>query len=532
MQTQWMLFAGVLIFNSLVAGILAFMVFQRRTAPGSNIATLMFLALSVWALGYAMITLSAELPAKIFWLRFENVGILSVPNLWFLFTLRYTQEKNAYFRIAQLVTWIIPLVSFALISNNAWMPFYYSALETAEANGGPLVISRGPWYAVQVTWAYSLLALGFLLMLWHMFRLRNLYRQQLLLLLVGVAIPVIVNIIYQRGGGPRVDLTPISLTITAGFVSVGIFGLRMFELIPIARNVVMENIPELVLVVDIYNRVIDANQTALQWLNRPEREVIGQDLMQVFGLWPGLAGQFQSAIEFRDEIEIPGTPIRTLEMSISPIHNQQGQLAGRVFVARDMTGRKQIENELKQANKALKLQLAEIETLRIQLQEMAVRDSLTGLYNRGYLETRLGEELDKAREKNEPLCVAAISIDQFEQINKNYGHPFGDQVLLECAKLLGGKNQMNAIPCRYGGAKFIVILPGTSLEEARQRADQWRKALEALELTVNKKKVQTTLSAGIACSLACAENIHALLLAADQALYQANDEGYNRVRTQ
>ncbi len=540
MQTQWAFFSFILIINTLAAIALGFIVLRRRNAPGGVSATLMFFALSVWTLAYAMITISSDMPTKIFWLRVENIGILSVPFLWLTFAIEYTLKEQKIHFFWRTILWIVPLTSLTFLLSDKWFHLYYQALKAMEADGtGPLVITRGSWYSVQLIAAYGSLALGFLLFLWTMFRLRDLYRRQLIFLLLGVFVPVMVNIFYQNGAKlfPEqyipVDLTPISLTITAGFISIGIFGMRMFDLVPIARNLVLENIPEVVLVVDSYNRVLDANRTALVWLQKPNREVLGKNLMDVFNLWPGLASRFLSTSELSEEVEIPGSPSRTLEMLISPIFSKSGEMEGKVIVARDVSPRKAIEKEAKRANQALKMQLAEIETLRIQLQEQAVRDSLTGLYNRRHMAYLLDQIVEKTQKRDAIFSVAAVALDNFENINKHFGHKCGDVVLLACANRLDKKMNSNDVLCRYGGAKFVILLPGVNQEQAVARAQEWQTSIREKNIDYEGAPLpEITISVGISTFPKNGTDSEAILQAADRALYEAKSHGNNQVSPQ
>ncbi|MCG2785486.1 MAG: diguanylate cyclase [Anaerolineae bacterium] len=537
MQIQWAIFAVILILNTIAAVVLGVMVLRRRNAPGGITASVMFFALSVWTLAYAMITISNDMPTKIFWLRVENIGILSVPILWFTFTIEYTLKEKRFHLIWRILLWVIPLTSLIFLLSSNWFHLYYQALTPMEANGtGPLVITRGGWYPVQLVAAYGSLAAGFLLMLWTMFRLRDLYRRQLIFLLIGLVVPVLVNLFYQYGKNlfPEfyipVDLTPISLTITAGFVSVGVFGLRMFDLVPIARNLVLESLPELVLVVDAYNRVLDANRTALAWFGKSSGDVIGKNLMDIFKLWPGLASRFLNTSELSEEIEIPGNPPRTLEMLISPIFNKSGDIEGKVIVARDISARKTIENEAKRANQALKLQLAEIETLRIQLQEQAVRDSLTGLYNRRHMAYLLDQAVEKTQQRDAIFSVAAVALDDFERINEKFGHKCGDVVLLACANRLDKKVKSNEVLCRYGGAKFVVLLPGLDQDQAIQRAKEWQGAISEKTIEYEGETLpEITISVGVSTFPKGGIESEALLQAADRALYEAKSHGHNQL---
>lgn len=536
MEVRWVIFSSVLFLNTAAALMLAVQVGRRRSAPGSGYAALMFVALAIWSFTYAIITLSNNLETKIFWLRLENLGILTVPVFWLLFSILYTRNEDWLNRVTYAMIWVVPIVSLTFIFSDLWMSLYYPSVTPFDVSGGPLIVTRGPWYTVQLIFSYGFLALGLLIFIWHMLRLRGLYRNQILIFLAGIVVPVLVNLFYQAGSSLfseiyiPIDLTAISFTITAGLISVGVFGLRMFDLIPIARTVVIENIPEMVIVVDAYNRVLDANRVALHWLQKPMKDIIGRDLMKVFSLWPGLAGRFQSMGDVQDEIEVSTDPPRTLELLISPLRNRYGALEGRVILARDITDRKKMETDLVKANQALEARINDVDALRARLQEQTIRDPLTGLYNRRHLSTVLDTEMTRAKHHTGTFSIAAIDLDYFKRFNDAYGHKCGDHVLITFARLLNSKAQRGEIVCRYGGEEFVILMPDVPLDVALERAEDWRQSLEKTTFEFDGQSLfPATMSVGVATFPLHGKDGDAILQAADYALYRSKSGGRNRV---
>jgi len=372
--TQWTIFVIILISNAVLAGAIAILLNRRYSAPGRNAMIWMMAGLAVWAFGYAMIIISPPLEVKIFWLRFENLGILTVPVFWFFFTVQYAQMDNWLNRNTGALFFIIPLISLLFVFSDRWVHLYYSSVRLLSENGGPLVIERGPWYLVSTIQVYLLNLTGMGVLIWRFFYYRSIYRRQLGILIGAVLIPLVVSVFYQLAPriiptfSLRIDLTPISFTLTAFLLSVGVLGLRLFDLIPIARHTVLEHIPEMVFVVDAHDRLLDANSVAQKSLGKSLDEIIGRDTLEVFHGWPQLINRFFTTDEMHEEIQIPGDPPRMLEVDISPLYNQLGRLGGRIIVAHDITEHKWLENALKYANESLKNQLDEINTLRDELQ--------------------------------------------------------------------------------------------------------------------------------------------------------------------
>jgi diguanylate cyclase (GGDEF)-like protein len=532
---NWTIFAGVLLVNTLIAISMAILLSRKRAAPGSQAMMMMFVALAAWTLCYAMITLSTTMAAKVAWLKFENIGIVTTPVFWIIFAVRYTRNEKWLPRPALALLFLVPAITLVLLFSGRWFTLYYSGVHVPAAGLGPVHIERSGWYLVQLIQNYLVLVLGFALLLWQMFRLRELYRRQIAFVLAALIVPLGFNLLYQRGGSllpqwdPSVDLTPISFMITAVLASVGVIGLRLFDLIPIARNVVIENIPELVLVVDAYNRILDANQVTFSWLGKSPGEIIGRNVMEVFSAWPGLAGRFQDTYETREEILFPGVPPRTYELTISPVYSRPGVLEGRVILAHDVTARKSIEDELTRANAALTLEIAEKALLQEKLREQATRDPLTGVFNRRYLAEALENEVARAERDETSISVVILDVDHFKEFNDRLGHKCGDVVLQALSAMLREESRRSDIVCRYGGEEFVIVLPNTPLEVGTARAEEWRAMFEALAVAYEGQHVHAAFSAGVACLPQHGTTSEAILRAADHALYESKANGRNRV---
>ena len=154
--------------------------------------------------------------------------------------------------------------------------------------------------------------------------------------------------------------------------------------------------------------------------------------------------------------------------------------------------------KLRQSEQVLQQRLAEIEVLQAQLNEQAVRDPLTGLYNRRYLDTIVPHELARCERDFAPLCVMMMDIDLFKHVNDTYGHQGGNAVLKQLAGLLIGSVRASDVACRYGGEEFFLLLPNMPPNFALLRAEQWRASFEATTTYFNERSIKATVSIGIA----------------------------------
>lgn len=535
MESRWIIFALILVTNALLALSLAFLLRRKFDASGRNAMIWMLVMLAVWAFCYAMIAVSPSMEDKILWLKLENIGILTVPAFWFIFTLQYAQLDRWLNKYTLVIFFIIPAISLALLFNPDWFHLFYTDVYTVTESGGPLVPVRGPWYFASLLQAYLLNLIGMGLLIWRFIQSRHVFRRQALVLIGAVLIPLLVNVFYQLA--PRLvpefsipmDLTPISFTVTAFLLSTGIFGLRLFDLVPIARHTVLEHIPEMVFVIDAQDCVLDANSVAQKSLGKPLDEIIGREVIEVFRGWPELLNRFLTSHEAHEEIQIPGDPPRTLELIVSALYNRFRQLEGRIVVAHDITDRKWLENDLQFANESLKNQLEEITHLRNELKEQAIRDPLTKVYNRRFLADAMDRELAQADRHEKPASVVILDIDFFKQFNDTYGHRCGDFVLQYIAQFLGERIRRGDVLCRYGGEEFVVFMPSAPLAAAYQRANTWRNEIANAFIEYEGLYLKTSFSAGVAGFPTHGSTSDAILQAADKALYRAKNTGRNRV---
>lgn len=171
----------------------------------------------------------------------------------------------------------------------------------------------------------------------------------------------------------------------------------------------------------------------------------------------------------------------------------------------------------------------ELQVLQAQLRELAIRDPLTGLYNRRYLEETLWRELARAGREGHPLSILIVDVDHFKRLNDTYGHLAGDEVLRALGRLLQHHARSSDIPCRYGGEEFVVVLPDMPPEVAQARAELVRRDFAALHIAFGEAEIVATLSVGVSSSPIHGKTAEDLIGAADHALYVAKQSGRNRV---
>jgi diguanylate cyclase (GGDEF)-like protein/PAS domain S-box-containing protein len=196
---------------------------------------------------------------------------------------------------------------------------------------------------------------------------------------------------------------------------------------------------------------------------------------------------------------------------------------------REISERRQAQENLQQSNQELQVQLNRVESLQSELREQAVRDPLTGLHNRRYLDEVFRQHLIWVRRRSSSLAVMMLDIDHFKSFNDTYGHKAGDQMLIMLGQLLRQYTRQSDVACRYGGEEFVILLLDAPLDIATRRAEEIRLAFEASSIEFEGTHLQTTISIGLAVYPEHGNSPEELLIQADQAMYAAKSSGRNQV---
>ncbi len=281
------------------------------------------------------------------------------------------------------------------------------------------------------------------------------------------------------------------------------------------------------------------------WVNRAYAETCRLDPSffpgrNHFDLYPNEENQviFQRVVDTGEPAFVaakpfvfPDQPERGLtywDWSLIPVRDDETTL-GLVFTLAEVTDRVLMEQALKAANERLQAHVRKIESLQVRLQEQAIRDPLTGLFNRRYLQETLDREIARAQRGDRPIGLIIMDIDHFKKVNDAHGHRAGDKMLKALGELLQANIRLEDIPCRYGGEEFVIVMPGATLEVAHDRAELIRARFEALRVPYGVDELSGTMSFGVAAYPVHGLNSDAILIRADRALYRAKQSGRNRV---
>lgn len=162
--------------------------------------------------------------------------------------------------------------------------------------------------------------------------------------------------------------------------------------------------------------------------------------------------------------------------------------------------------------------------------EMAVTDPLTGLHNRRYMNTQLEALVARANRGGDPVALLVLDIDHFKSVNDSFGHDAGDEVLREFSVRLATNVRAVDLPCRFGGEEFVVVMPGTTLEDAHRIAERIRRDVGASPFRIlGGEPLGITVSVGVAATVGGGDTPASVLKRADEGVYEAKNSGRNRV---
>jgi len=516
-----------------ISSLSAALVWPRRDeAPGGRALSWLLISAALWSVGAAIELTVTGLEAKILWSQIQYLGTLSAPPLFALFAAEFARSN--WFagprRVAAL--FVVPALTLGLAWTNPFHGLVWSGFQPSDEMLNLLIYERGPWFWVGVVgYSYLCLAAGAWQLALAALRLPRALRRQAITLLVAIAIPWLANASYIFGYflRPGLDPTPLSIAAMGVVCGFAIFRYGLVDLIPRAQAAVAREMSDGLIVFDDQDRVIEVNRAARTLLGRAV-PAIGQSFAEALAPWPLLAHLPREGQRLRLELpaEAEGTP--AIEAEISYLAGEPGA-SGTLLLLRDVTERLRFERDLLEANRRLQQQLEENQALQEQLRDQAVRDPLTGLFNRRYADETLPRELSRAERVGEPLALVMLDLDHFKALNDRFGHAAGDQLLRELGLLLRAKTRRADIACRFGGEEFLVAMPGTDAPSAAGRAEDLRESFAELAGAQGRGGLLCTLSAGVAAFPEHASSLEALLAGADLALYAAKAAGRNRVFT-
>ncbi len=358
MQLEFNIYLIPLIMVSVISINLA--LFAWRSYPSRNIYP--FLALSIaiawWSFGYAMELSCVEMEHKILWAKLEYFSIVALPVTWLFLILHYIGRREWITKRNIAMLFLLPAAILFLVLTNEYHHLVWENIEMVKvASISVLDISHGPAFWLHVIYSYTIIFLTIFILIHAIFSLSHLYRKQYFMLLIGALMPWIGNAMYALGVNPiaPLDITPITLLFSVLAAALAVLRFRFLEIVPVARETLIEDMGDAIIVLDEHNKILDANPAAGKIFGILPSKYVGSFIDEVMRGKGELIKYFKMD-RVNEEIAIKDNgAIRYYNIRISPLHDKQGRKIGRLVILRDVTTNKKNEERIKRLNEELKL---------------------------------------------------------------------------------------------------------------------------------------------------------------------------------
>ncbi len=466
--------------------------------------------LLIYTLGYLLEIMCVTPEAAMTALQVENLGIPMIAPFFLLTTL-------SLFRPKALKPWMLPTVlaygftMFIIVLFNGYHHLYYTSV-TMVSDGADyfVALARGPLYVVQQAVSMACMFISYIFIFSRFIKGNKKLRGQMSYFIIGSLIAFAANILNFSGVLPTgFDPTPFALAVGLLFASIDIFKHRLLDIVAFASNMAVATMDDAMVVVDNDWGFVFCNRRAIE-LFPPLAAFDGTEPVVGVEGWPyelaprDTAGQVTFAQQGAG-----GEKKHVYRANISKMTIAQGRQIGWSIVIRD---------------------ISEMTSLMEQLEEMATIDPLTGIYNRRHFLDLVETELKKAQRYNVTVGIIMYDLDNFKNINDEYGHAAGDLVLRETVDAVKGQLRSYDIFARYGGEEFVIFTSYKEEDGMRSFAERLRGAIERARIKYNDAEISITASFGVA-KIPPGCSFDEAMLAADTALYQAKEDGRNRVVT-
>lgn len=487
---------------------LAYISWQRRRVPGAQALAAMLAAATLWTMGYVLELVAAGLEAKVMWAKIQYIGIAAAPLALLAFAAESSGMDLTALRRRRIHIYVCApaVVTLLLVLTNEWHYLVWDRVGVQDAAAfSVLDLGHGPWFWVHALHGYFVLLVSSGLLLSTAIRSPRMYRTQAAVTLMAVSVPWLGNIAYVFHKNPiePLDPTPLGFALSGLLLGWGLFRLGLLShflgIVPVARDRVVEDMPDAMIVLDQNGRVVDVNKSAAELVGLPAREIIGKPARDFALCEAGVQAlcSTEEAGIARTEVSVgQGDGQRHFDLLASPLKDHGGRYRGRLAVLHDITVHKRAEKVLEQ---------------------QVMYDGLTGLPNRNFLMKSLSTVTEGGSRSH---ALLLMDLDRFKEVNDTFGHRYGDVLLQHVGSRLREALRKGDFIARLGGDEFAVLLEGANERTAVDVAGRLLRSLNQ-PFKVEAYRLQIAASIGISLYPQHGDAANTLMRRADVAMYAA-----------
>ncbi len=497
---------GIYVFAILISLFVMIMAVYRRRAPKSLYFAFMAITIFLYTYGYYVEITSTCLDMAMAGTRMQYLGLPFIAPLVFMFILDYCGHPMRMREILAIM--VVPIIACMFVQIPALTGLYYRQIIFDAGAPVPHLIVYGTavYYAYFVYMALLLIS-ATAVAIYHYGRGDAIYKRQTAVLIIALATPTLGSSFFLvKSNLIELDLSPLLLSVSCLLLSYMFLRMGFFQIAPIARDHIMERMSDGFVLMDMQGRYVDANPQALRIIPQLANVSIGASLRGIPAIpW---VSQEDGSLLHEFTVKDKDGALRNYRTSETGVQHE-GKPICRCILFYDVTAEKKLLDEVS---------------------EMAERDALTGLINRGTFFRRAEALFAQMAASGGQASVLMMDLDFFKRVNDTHGHLVGDEVLSTIARRLSERLRSTDLFARYGGEELCALLPGAGRDAAAVIAEQLRRSMEQLQFKAEEGTFRVTISIGIGVYDGSRhKTLQALLAEADRGLYDAKKDGRNRI---
>jgi diguanylate cyclase (GGDEF)-like protein/PAS domain S-box-containing protein len=339
----------VVLVAALISLALFFIAWQRRSVSGSAYLAAIMAANAWWLLFYLLELSSVEERPKLLWLNIQYIAVALAPTLWLAFALEYIGRAKWTLRRGLPLLLLEPIISLLLAWSNPLHHWTWSSTVVSTSSGyAMLKVVYGPWSWVHLVYAALVSLTGVALIIYSQLRNQSRHLGQTTAILLGIALASIGAALDLFVISPQMKFTPIAVSLSGLVVMLALIRFRLLDIVPLARDVVIENMSDGVIILDASNHIVDLNLAARELIGRETVQAVGKTVEKVWKSWPAEMTLPLGRVEIVREVTYSDDEGQHfLDLRISSLVDAKNVLTGRLVVLRDITRQKRAEEALR-----------------------------------------------------------------------------------------------------------------------------------------------------------------------------------------